>query len=63
MSIELQKAFEADIETEGKQADEFVEMENAEVEQEFFDTPMETETPAEYKVTNKIKGQASLDDF
>lgn len=63
MSIELQKAFEADIENEGKQAAEFVEMENAEVEQEFFDTPMETETPAEYKVTNKIKGQASLDDF
>lgn len=63
MSIELQKAFEADIENEGKQAAEFVEMENAEVEQEFFDTPMETETPANYKVTDTIKGQASLDDF
>lgn len=62
MSIELQKAYEADITSEQKEATEFVEMENAEIAQEFFDTTLETETPAEYKA-NKIKGQASIDDF
>lgn len=62
MSIDMQRAFEADIEAEEKQAAEFVEIENAEVEQEFFEVPIESETPAEYK-TQTIKGQASIDDF
>lgn len=62
MSIELQKAFEADIQTEEKQAAEFVDMETAEVEQDLFDIPMETETQAVYKA-ERINGQASIDDF